>query len=752
LSPAADAVSSIGLESAHDVLTDPTRQAAVARLLGPGTRSEGLDRLTALAALLLGAQYAQVSLLTDRQHVASLAGLDAEPEQLTGPAEDSLCTVTLRSGAPLAVSDASADDRVRLLPPVVQGAVGAYLGVPLSDRSGLLLGALCVFDPQPRTWSPEQVGILGELAAAVVAELELRAVTLEVATSAARLDLALSAADIGSFDWDLQTGVLTWDDRLVALFGYDRETFTSDIDSFTARLHPDDRAAVDAAIQRARTSGELAADYRVVLPDGGVRWVEARGRVLRGASGGDRMLGAAYDATARHLAQEQRERDAREREQAVVERERAYAAAEAANTRLSLLVEATSRLGESLEPQQVLQTLAGTLVPAMGRWLVVAAPVEVADALGGDVGAVTSSRAVVPVLVQHADAQQQEGLEALMAALPLTTDDPHGVGAVLRTGVPEWLPEVGPEVIRSFDFSPGLLGRLEQLQVGRAFTVPLLSRGRRLGALSVAEPLTGVLDRALLLDLAGRAAVALDNALLYRAERKTGITLQRSLLPRDVPALPGVEVAARYLPGDDGAFVGGDWYQGVVVDGALVLAMGDVMGHGMRSAARMGQLRAIVAALALEGHGPGQLLARLARSTDVLLDLDLATLLVARLEPSTGRLAVASAGHPPPLLAVPGEPPAFLDVAPGPPLGTFPGDYVETSSEVPPDGTLVLFTDGLVENRDEPLGAGLERLRAALDDVRRPPEEVADHVLAATGRLAGADDDVALLVLRRAAQ
>jgi PAS domain S-box-containing protein len=732
-------------------LDDPVRLAAVERVLAAGGRSEGLDRLTALAAKLLRTAHAQVSLLTREQVVASVVGREPVPSSdgslQTGRREDSLCTVTARSGGPLAVSDAVRDPRVRTLPPVTSGAVGAYLGVPLVDRNGLLLGALCVYDPEPRPWSIEQVGILDELAPAVVAELELRAVTLDVATAAARLDLALASADIGSFDWDLETDELQCDERLVALFGYDRAQFRPHISSFSERLHPDDVARVERAVERAKTIGELAVDYRIVRPEGDVRWVEARGRVLRTGGGrADRMLGAAYDATARHTAQAERERAYREREEAVLERERAYAQAEAANARLSLLADAATRLSGSLVPADVLEALASTVVPSLGRWLVVAVVGEAASMLL-PVAEAADPDAVHTVFARHSDARQQAALEALLASLPLSLDDEHGVGAAIRTGVPEWLPEVSDEVLSSFGFPDEQLAAVRALQVGTALTVPLVSRGRRLGALAVAEPATGLLDRALLVDLAGRAAVALDNALLYGQERRTGITLQRSLLPRELPEVPDVEVAVRYLPGADGAFVGGDWYQGVLVEDQLVLAMGDVMGHGMRSAARMGQLRAIVATLALEGHSPTALLSRLARSSSVLLDLDLATLLVGRYDPRTRRLVVASAGHPPPLLAPLGQEPHFLDVDPGPPLGTFDDDYPEVEVDVPAGATLVMYTDGLVENREEPLQCGLDRLRDALRNVTLPPELAADHVLARTGRTGGADDDVALLVL-----
>jgi serine phosphatase RsbU (regulator of sigma subunit) len=256
------------------------------------------------------------------------------------------------------------------------------------------------------------------------------------------------------------------------------------------------------------------------------------------------------------------------------------------------------------------------------------------------------------------------------------------------------------------------------------------------------------MDRALLVDIVGRAAVALDNALLYGAERRTGLTLQRSLLPPDLPDVPGLVLAARYLPGATGAFVGGDWYQGVPVGSGVVLAIGDVMGHGMRSAARMGQLRAIVATLALEGHMPGELLTRLAASTDALLDLELATLLVAHYDVSTRTMTVASAGHPPPLLASPGEQPAYVDLVPGPPAGTVPGTYVETTVHITPGSTLVLYTDGLVESRHSQLDEGPERLRSCLRDVVLSPGAVCDHVLAELGRTSGGEDDVALLVMR----
>ena len=847
-------------ETAARVLQDERRLRAVRRILASGPRSEQLDRLTRLAADLLGTPRSQVSLLSEEQFVWSMhdgaAAYSDAARATPSPAADSLCTVTAGSVAPLVVEDAPADPRVSALPPVASGQVGAYLGVPLIGEQGHVLGALCVYDDGPRAWSEQAVGVLNELAQSVAAELELRALTVEAESNAARLELALEAADIGSFDLDVVTGRLVWDERLIRLFGYEPDGFPGHLDAFNKRVHPEDLERVGEALQHSVDNrGEFASEYRIVLPDGRTRWVEARGRVL-GPAGGERFLGVAYDSTElreardrlsrlletmtdafysldrdwcfthvnrqaerllgrrrdellgasiwdefpatlgsdfeasyrgaverdepvsfeapydplggwyevsawpgpdglsvyfheitmRRTAEQERERAYSEREQAVVERERAYASAEAANRRLQLVADASARMAATLQPREVLDTLSELLVPSLGHWVVVALTAETAERYRGREVS-DDPHALDVVLVAHADAEQEEGLREAVTAIPLSTRDAFGVGAVVRTRRPEWLAEVTEAELQSFDVDARALDALREVSPGSALSLPLLNRGRAIGAITVGDPAGDRVDRGLLEELAGRAAVALDNALLYQQQQRTAMTLQNSLLPRQLPVVPGVAAAARYLPGSTGASVGGDWYQGVQVGERLVLAMGDVMGHGMRSAARMGQLRAIVATLALEGHGPRSLLQRLDRNSAALLDLDLATLLVAVLDPTEGSLTVASAGHPPPLLSPPGLPPVYLDVDPGPPLGTLPGDYPETVVHLAPGTTLVLYTDGLVEERDASLDVGLERLRQALDGLREPPGAVADHVLTAMGRTEGADDDVALLVL-----
>ena len=834
-----------------DLLADPARVAAVRRVLMGGTSAPGLDRVTRLAAELLEASHSQVSLLAEEQVVASVFGHELTDDARTGPLGDSLCTVTVRLGAPFAVSDAREDPRVRDLPPVTSGAVRSYLGVPLVASTGLTLGALCTYDSRVRTWNPRDVGVLSALAESAIAELELRAISAEMTTKATQLELTLSAADTGSFDWDLVRDDLRWDDRLVSLFDYERDTFGGRIADFTARLHPDDRDRVAEAMKRTiDTAGDLSVEYRIVRSDG-VRWVEARGRILTDDDGKPaRLLGVAHDSTELREARDRvarvlesmtdafysvdpawrftfvnaeaekllgrsaadllgrvlweefpaavgsefegqyrgamesgrptsfeayypppldgwyevrawpgpdglsvyfrevtgRKRAQSEREQAIVEREQAYAAAESANARLSLLADASHVFAQSLEPEEVLQRLSDVLLPTLGRAVLVGL---VGDAAGEVLRRdLPTDDQVHVVHAQHVSPELQTVLERLATSVTRRTSDGFGVGAVVRTGEAEWLPAITTLPDRQADLGdPQVVDDLRAIQPASALTVPLASRGRQLGAVTIADPPPDGVDRALIADLAARAAGALDTALLYRAERRTGLTLQHSLLPGEVPQLPGIEVAVRYRPGATGAFVGGDWYQGVVVGDDLVLCMGDVMGHGMRSAARMGQLRAIVATLALEGHGPGALLARLATSSESLLDLELATLLVASYSPSRRTLTVASAGHPPPLMAPIDAAPAYLEVEPGPPIGSMPGEYLETVVDVPAGATLVLYTDGLVETRGDSLTSGLEALRQALEDLRLPPEAVADHVLETLGRAEGAADDVALLVL-----
>ena len=276
------------------------RRAAAARRLATADRHSALDRLCELAAALLEVESAQVSVVSDVQLVAGGTGAARPTVGAQSPAEDSLCTLTVADRTPLVVADARTDARVSGLSPVLSGTVGSYLGVPLIADDDHAVGALCVYDPSPRTWSERDVLTLERLAESAVAELELAVLSAEFEAGQVVWRLATDAAEVGAFDLDLVTGELRWDDRLLELFGLDRTTFSGSMESFNKAVHPDDLPRVLAAVDSAVEScGDYAAEYRIFLPDGDLRWIAARGRALRGEDGrATRLLGAAFDTTA----------------------------------------------------------------------------------------------------------------------------------------------------------------------------------------------------------------------------------------------------------------------------------------------------------------------------------------------------------------------------------------------------------------------------------------------------------------------
>ena len=275
------------------------RLAAVRRLEPTALGSRALQRLTALAARLLGADGASVSLVGD---VQTVVGAHALPSGLGRriPLDESVCAVALAQGtAPLVVGDAAADPRTAGLPLVADGTMGAFIAVPLVVFDGSPVGTLTAYANRPREWAEEDTALLRQLADSVATELELSALGREFEAHRLRFELAIDAAEIGSFDWDLVTGRLVWDDRLVQIFGYDRDTFDETIEAFLARVHPQDQDRVADALRAAvDTCGEYGSEFRVVLPTGETRWVQARGRALADDEGvAVRLLGAAFDTT-----------------------------------------------------------------------------------------------------------------------------------------------------------------------------------------------------------------------------------------------------------------------------------------------------------------------------------------------------------------------------------------------------------------------------------------------------------------------
>lgn len=232
-------------------------------------------------------------------------------------------------------------------------------------------------------------------------------------------------------------------------------------------------------------------------------------------------------------------------------------------------------------------------------------------------------------------------------------------------------------------------------------------------------------------------------------ERRVAETLQRSLLPR-LPSLPGLQLAARYRPGSAETRIGGDWYDAIPLRGGKVgIAIGDVVGRGVEAAARMAHLQSALRAYALEALRPELVLERM---NGFVLEGEqggMVTLLYAIVDPDASTLQVATAGHPPPLVLRPEGGPTFAEAPAGSPLGVnrFPS-YAESVATLDPWSTVLLYTDGLVEGPELPLGEGLDGLLATAESCPREPEGLCRALLSTVDSRAGFRDDLALLAIQ----
>ena len=257
-------------------------------------------------------------------------------------------------------------------------------------------------------------------------------------------------------------------------------------------------------------------------------------------------------------------------------------------------------------------------------------------------------------------------------------------------------------------------------------------------------------DRAFIETLANQAAQALDRARHFESERTIAETLQRSVLPATLPRVESLQLAARYLPGTDEVDVGGDWFDAMLLsNGRLGLAVGDVVGKGVQAAATMAQLRNALRAFALDQMKPSSTMTRLNRLTDELSESTFATVVYAVLDPDTGVCRFTCAGHPPPLVVHPDGRAEYLEGGRGLPLGTSPDvRYRQQTVELPVGSTLILYTDGLVERRSEPIDEGLERLREAAEEASGEPERIVEHIIERLVGSGGRRDDIAVLAVR----
>jgi serine phosphatase RsbU (regulator of sigma subunit) len=293
------------------------------------------------------------------------------------------------------------------------------------------------------------------------------------------------------------------------------------------------------------------------------------------------------------------------------------------------------------------------------------------------------------------------------------------------------------------------------LEEDRWRQVPLVIEGANVGSLRLGLPAGrsfSATERSLLQDAADRAALAIRRAQLHEEEHRIAVELQRGLIPKSLPAVPGVSLAASYEVAGIGVQVGGDWYDAfAMTDGRLGIVVGDVTGRGIRAASAMGQLRTLTRAFALAGDGqrtPGQALTLLNRHQLALGDEQLFTIVYAIVDPERCTIVWASGGHPPLLLRAADGTCRYVNGGNGL-MGVEDSVYETFEQRIDSGTTVVLYTDGLVERRGESLDVGLERLARSACTGPEEAGQLRDHILAALLEPTGQRyDDVTAVVAR----
>ncbi|MEU4624423.1 GAF domain-containing SpoIIE family protein phosphatase [Actinoplanes sp. NPDC023801] len=422
--------------------------------------------------------------------------------------------------------------------------------------------------------------------------------------------------------------------------------------------------------------------------------------------------------------------------------EDARRAAESAHHQLELLAELTESLVGTMDVEEAMRRLGDIVTATLADWCVVA----VADDPGGP----------ARVFAAHCDPERSADMARLAELAAGSRPDLRAMLTAVRgRGRP----------VRTTDGATDLGDRISDAELaeittragfGGSLIVPVVSsvRRRTLGAILLVNrperPAFTAAEEWTAAEVGRRAGLAVENSRLYREQRHVAEVLQRSLLT-ELPDIPGVELHARYLPAQDGAAVGGDWYDAFAQpDGSVMVAVGDVSGHDIEAAATMGQLRNLVRGDAYgRDEEPGVLLTALDQTLHGLRVSASATAVLARVRKSWSgyQVGFANAGHPPPLLLLPDGNVQVWWVPPEPLLGLPPREPRTTARRfVPAGSTLVLYTDGLVEDREQLLDDGIARLSAVLrENAARPGDELCARLLEVAPRRS---DDIALLLVR----
>ena len=487
-------------------------------------------------------------------------------------------------------------------------------------------------------------------------------------------------------------------------------------------VHPEDRERVERDWRECVRTGRVFDDrYRIRAKGGSYRHYDVRAVPIERDGKIAEWVGASTDVTSQREAEEMRGRLTEQ--------------LSAAALRTARLQQATSMLAEALTVEQVVEVITEVGRTAIGALRSAVALLEADGArlrvVNDDLRNAPDS-AAGPLTLQSPSVMTK----AIATRRPVLVEDPED----LRRQFDGEL-EIDPERVAASD---------ERSWVG----LPLLAAGAPLGALrfSFGRPRKITEEERVFLEaLAGQCGLAIERAGLYEREHTTAETLQRSLLPDKLPSVPGLVLEARYRPAKN-MEIGGDWYDAFrLADQRLAVAVGDVMGKGLTAAAGMGRVRNALRALALTDPRPAAVLGGLDRLFSATeQDEQVTTVAYLVIDPETGEGVLGNAGHLPALVLEAGCAPRFCEVEEGTPLGV-PSPRRQRKFSLHPGSTAVFYSDGLVENRNRGLDAGLDELAAvaarADEDLLARPERLLEYLV--ERMLAGheQDDDVTVLVM-----
>ncbi|MFF5445774.1 SpoIIE family protein phosphatase [Streptomyces sp. NPDC012888] len=536
----------------------------------------------------------------------------------------------------------------------------------------------------------------------------------------ARPDLSLALNRMGTFDWDLDSGQLHLDPTALEVYELCPEDYSGTPDGLRLRIPPAEEARLDARVAQALKEGRdhFGTYFRIRRRDGSLRWTHIQGHILRDPAGRPyRIIGVVRDA-----ALDPREPGAPRGQDAV-------------RRRMTGVVERTTAI---LAHARTVNDVTDVLKDP--------------EALG-HLGAVSVMLGIVDGGRIHLVAEGQLG--SYVPEIEYTRiDAAFPMSEAVRTLQPVFIAS-REEFQARF---PLLWPYIEPLSVRSGVYLPLIAQGRPIGALGLLytrEADFTTEERNLLVALGSGIAQSLQRAMLYEQEHDLAEGLQRAMLPRRIPAVPGATIAVRYRAARMGRDIGGDWYDVIPLgDGRVGVMIGDVEGHDTDAAAVMGQLRIVLRAYVTEGHTPGT---AMTRASAFLRELDterFATCTYAEVDLNSGVAQLVRAGHLDPVVRRGDGTCHRIPVAGGLPLGLSQGrpgsgsGYPVSSLELHPGDTMLLCTDGLVERPGADPDTGMHAFMRAVGDGPHDVEELADHLLDLVGE-AGGGDDVALLLLRR---